>query len=106
MVPRPARSTPRCHHRPRACGMSGPTFDKFAWLTALREDARFTDKEVRLGMAICTAFTRRNGTGWQVGLDELVTSVPGNMSRNWLKAALQKFIRHGYLLEIGRGGGG
>jgi hypothetical protein len=84
----------------------GATFDKFAWLRALREDARFTDKEARLGMAICTDCVRRNGRGWLVDLNELAASVPGNVSRNWLNAALQKFIRHGYLAETSRAGGG
>lgn len=41
-----------------------------------------------------------------VDLDELAASVPGNMSRNWLKAALQKLVRHGYLVETRRDGGG
>jgi hypothetical protein len=64
------------------------TFHKFAWLRALRSDARFSDKEVRVAMAVCTDFVRRDGTGWLVDVDVVAASVPGGMSRYRLKIVL------------------
>jgi hypothetical protein len=86
--------------------VSGAAFDKFAWLKALRSDPRFSDKEVRVAMAVCTDYARRDGTGWLVDLDALAASVPGEMSRNRLKIVLQKLTHHGYLIETGRTSGG
>lgn len=87
-------------------GLSAAGFDKFAWLKALRTDPSFTDREVRIAMAICTDFTRRNGDGWMVELDVLAAAAPGKMTRNRLKFLLGKLTAEGYLIETARTGGG
>ncbi|BBX02264.1 hypothetical protein MMOR_32000 [Mycolicibacterium moriokaense] len=88
--------------------MSGQrtTFDKFGWLRALRTDHRLTDRDVRLAMAICTDWVRRDGTGWAVKLDVMADAVPNGMSRNRLKDALGRLTGLGYLVETGRTVGG
>ena len=82
------------------------SFDKFGWLKKLRADDRISDREYRLGSAICTDFTRRDGSGWMVELDALSASVPTGLSRNRLKLVLQKLIAIGYLVETDRSGSG
>lgn len=57
-------------------------------------------------MGVCIDFTRRDGTGWAVELDALAGCVPGGMSRNRVKALLQKLVATGYLTETARTIGG
>jgi hypothetical protein len=88
--------------------MSGQraTFDKFSWLKAVRADGRLTDRDVRLAIAICTDWCRRDGTGWAVKLDSMAEALPNGMSRNRLKDTLGRLTGLGYLKETGRTIGG
>lgn len=81
-------------------------FDKFGWLKALRADLRLTDRDVRIALALCTDYSRRDGTGWAVDLDDLATAIPSGLSRNRLKDTLQKLTEYGYLVETARTAGG
>lgn len=87
------------------CIVSG-SFDKFGWLKALRADPRLTDRDVRIALALCTDYSRRDGTGWAVDLDDLAAAIPSGLSRNRLKDMLQKLTEYGYLVETGRTAGG
>lgn len=82
------------------------SFDKFTWLKALQSDARFTDKEFRLATAVCTEFTRSDGTGWAVELAVLAKRVPGELSPHRTKALLKRLCDCGYLVETWRSSGG
>nr|WP_156770661.1 hypothetical protein [Mycobacterium gordonae] len=86
--------------------VTGRAFDKFGWLKALRADPRLTDRDVRMALALCTDYSRRDGTGWAVDLDDLATAIPSGLSRNRLKDMLQKLTEYGYLVETGRTAGG
>lgn len=81
-------------------------FDKFAWLKALLRDDRFTDREARVGAAICVYFTRADGTGWEVPLTKLAAVPPSGLSLARLKQLLARFVQAGYLSEASRSGGG
>ncbi|MCG5431806.1 hypothetical protein LV457_05805 [Mycobacterium sp. MYCO198283] len=84
--------------------MSG--FDKFGWLKALLRDPRFTDREARIGAAICVEFTRADGTGWEVPLTTLAAVPPSGLSVTRLKQLLARLVQMGYLVETSRSGGG
>jgi hypothetical protein len=81
-------------------------FPKFVWQKALLADKRFTPEQKLLGIAICNWFTRKDGTGWPIELDDIPKKMSEGMHHERLKVALAKFVRHGYLTEVGRSKGG
>jgi hypothetical protein len=80
--------------------------NKFAWIKALQSDPAVTDAAFRLGIIICVDFTRRDGTGWAVDLDDLAAKVPNGIHRGTMKRALRTLVARGYLVETGRSKGG
>lgn len=80
--------------------------NKFAWLKAAQMDNGLTDKDFRLAVLIGVSYTRGDGVGWSVELDDLAASIPGGLSRRRLIDALTRLVNRGYLVETGRSGGG
>jgi hypothetical protein len=81
-------------------------FPKFVWQKALLADKRFTPEQKLLGIAICNWFTRKDGTGWPIELDDIPKKMSEGMHHERLKVALTKFVRYGYLTEVKRSKGG
>lgn len=86
--------------------MSSDSFDKFGWIKLLLADDRFTEKEQVLGTVVCVRFTRADGTGWAVDLDDIAAKMGCGMCRNRMNIGLRKLVKHGYLQETSRSEGG
>jgi hypothetical protein len=82
------------------------SFDKFRWLKLLLADSRFTEKEQVLGIVVCVWFTRSDGTGWVVELDDIAEKVAQGMCHNRMTIGLKKLVGYGYLQETSRSLGG
>jgi hypothetical protein len=86
--------------------VNGEVFDKFGWLKTLQSDPDLSDTAFRLGVVICTTFTRADGTGWAVELDTIAAKLPAGLSRNRTFGVLRQLTDAGYLTETARSGGG
>lgn len=93
--------------------MSGPTsngrvsFNKFAWLKVMQSDTTLPDTAFRIGVAICTTFTRADGTGWAFDLDDLAAEMGGRaFAQNTVKAAVSQLVSRGHVVETYRSHGG
>jgi hypothetical protein len=86
--------------------VNGEVFDKFGWLKALQSDPHLSLTAFRLGVVICTTFTRADGTGWSVELDKIAAKLPGGLSRDRAFGSLRQLTDAGYLTETARSGGG
>ncbi|MCV7190846.1 hypothetical protein [Mycolicibacterium thermoresistibile] len=82
------------------------TFDKFSWLKALQCDPTVTEKSFRLGVVIATHYTKRDGSGWAVDLDEMADQVKGGMSVARFNDAVRHLASRGYVIETWRSVGG
>lgn len=93
--------------------MSGPTsngrasFNKFAWLKVMQSDTTLPDTAFRIGVAICTTFTRADGTGWAFDLDDLAAEMGDRaFAQNTVKAAVSQLVSRGHVVETYRSHGG
>jgi hypothetical protein len=77
-------------------------FDKLGWLNTVQEDPTFTDREFRLAAVMCLEFTGEDGVGWPVELEDIAAAITSGVRLDWLKLALTKFRRAGYLVETYR----
>lgn len=83
------------------------SFNKFEWLKALQSDAAITGTSAFLvGVAVCTTFTRADGTGWVFDLGDLPNVGGRPLTPNTIKSAIRLLVSRRYLNQTYRSQGG